>query len=179
MSTAERYIPHYTVEDYQQWQGDWELLEGIAIAMTPSPFGPHQRVLSNLIFLLEQQFRAQGCDCRAIAELDWVVTQDTVVRPDLMVICGELPERHLQHPPAMVVEVLSPSTAEKDQTTKKRIYLQQKVPVYMLIDPGRKQVHAVRQGVDGVHEQVYTSDDQIHLSVQACSFMLSISDVLQ
>ncbi|WP_457626586.1 hypothetical protein [Persephonella sp.] len=37
MSFAEKYLPNYTVEDYKQWEGDWELIEGIAYAMVPSP----------------------------------------------------------------------------------------------------------------------------------------------
>ena len=33
------YKPRYTVDDYESWAGDWELWQGTAIAMTPSPFG--------------------------------------------------------------------------------------------------------------------------------------------
>ena len=48
VSTAPRYLPHYTVADHAAWQGDWELLDGVAVAMTPSPFGPHAERLSRL-----------------------------------------------------------------------------------------------------------------------------------
>ena len=41
MSIAPKYQPHYTVDDYQHWEGDWELWNGVAVAMAPSPFGPH------------------------------------------------------------------------------------------------------------------------------------------
>ncbi len=37
MSTAIQYAPRYTFEDYAQWEGDWELWEGIAIAIAMSP----------------------------------------------------------------------------------------------------------------------------------------------
>lgn len=26
---AQKYIEHYTVEDYQHWEGDWELVDGV------------------------------------------------------------------------------------------------------------------------------------------------------
>ncbi len=48
MSTVRKYQPHYTVEDYRQWKGDWELWYGTAVAMSPSPFGPHERAVSAL-----------------------------------------------------------------------------------------------------------------------------------
>jgi len=35
MSLAEKDVPRYTVSDYQHWEGDWELIEGIAISMSP------------------------------------------------------------------------------------------------------------------------------------------------
>lgn len=36
---AEKYLPRYTVEDYNRWEGDWELIEGIPYASAPSPSG--------------------------------------------------------------------------------------------------------------------------------------------
>jgi len=37
-------LPHYTYDDYSQWEGRWELIDGIAYAMTPAPWFSHQRV---------------------------------------------------------------------------------------------------------------------------------------
>lgn len=48
VSTAPRYLPHDTVAEHAAWEGDWELLDGVALAMTPSPFGPHAERLSRL-----------------------------------------------------------------------------------------------------------------------------------
>lgn len=30
-------IPHYTYQDYEKWEGDWELIRGIRYAMSPAP----------------------------------------------------------------------------------------------------------------------------------------------
>jgi hypothetical protein len=35
-------IPHYTYNDYQKWEGDWELIRGIPYAVSPSPGWRHQ-----------------------------------------------------------------------------------------------------------------------------------------
>jgi Uma2 family endonuclease len=47
-------------------------------------------------------------------ELDWVVSEDTVARTDLLVVCGEVPERHLESLPSLILEVLSPTTKAND-----------------------------------------------------------------
>ena len=52
MSAALKFAPHYTVDDYSLWKGDWELWEGLAIAMSPSPLGVHQDVVTQLIRML-------------------------------------------------------------------------------------------------------------------------------
>ena len=36
------YIPKYTYSDYEKWQGNWELIYGAPVAMSPSPKRKHQ-----------------------------------------------------------------------------------------------------------------------------------------
>lgn len=118
-----------------QWQGDWELIDGLAIAMTPSPFGRHEQIVANLVHELMSSIEREGCDCRAYAGLDWIVSGETVVRPDVMIVCGTQPERHLEKPPELVVEVLSPSTKMRDQVTKRQLYHEHRVAYYLIVDP--------------------------------------------
>lgn len=148
MSTAPKYRPHYTVADYQLWEGDWELWYGTAVSMSPSPFGPHERAVSKIVAQLDTSISTSNCACAVYAGLDWIVQNDTVVRPDVMLVCGEQPERHLERPPALVVEVLSPSSAEKDLTAKRQLYEQQQVEHYLLIDVAKQTISwlALRNG---------------------------------
>jgi len=110
MSTAPRYVPHCTVADLASWQGDWELLAGVAVAMTPSPFGRHAERLSRMAAVLWNAIDAAGCKATVLAEIDWIVAGDTVVRPDLVVVCGPAPRCHVEQAPALVVEILSAAT---------------------------------------------------------------------
>lgn len=135
MSSAHRYLPQYTVADYQQWQGDWELWQGIAVAMTPSPFGRHQQVSTKLAVALQNSIDAAACRAVVLAEMDWIVAADTVVRPDVQVLCGPVPQRHVETPPAVVAEVLSPSTRQRDLSVKLDLYAEQRVPYYLILDP--------------------------------------------
>jgi Uma2 family endonuclease len=132
------YLPHYTYGDYCQWQGDWELYGGIPIAVTPSPFGRHQVLLTRLAWLIQSELEANGCECQAIVELDWVVSDDTVVRPDLLVVCGGMPTRHLESLPSLVIEVLSPSTRASDLGFKRGLYEREGVPSYLIVDPEKE-----------------------------------------
>ncbi len=67
MSSAPRYpIPPQTVDDYRHWQGDWELVEGIPIAMSPSPFGPHKRLVDDIADALKHQMQIGRCPVGSI-----------------------------------------------------------------------------------------------------------------
>jgi Uma2 family endonuclease len=136
MSSAEKFEPTYSVDDYLQWKGDWELWNGRAVAMSPAPSPKHQLVASTLTALLFNALHgAKECDhCKVLSETDWRVSGKTVVRPDVLVTCNVLPEKYIEHPPELVAEVLSPSTASKDRTAKKSLYCEQGVKYYLLID---------------------------------------------
>ncbi|WP_442507017.1 Uma2 family endonuclease [Novipirellula sp. SH528] len=131
-----QYIPHYTATDYQQWEGDWELWNGIPVAMTPSPFGPHQTLLAKLAHRFISAIEASGCEnCEVVLELDWIVSQHTVVRPDLSIVCHANLDRFIERPPSLVVEILSPSTSQRDRTVKRDLYEQQGVLHYLIANP--------------------------------------------
>ena len=148
------YLPRYTAEDYRQWEGDWELWSGIPVAMTPSPFGPHQAVAARLIRLLGNQLEAAGCDCQVLHELDWVVSDDTVVRPDVVIVCGAIPETHLHEAPVLIAEVLSRRTEHKDRGAKRELYRQQGVAHYLILDPHEKTVEVHQRTASGKYEQL-------------------------
>lgn len=151
MSTAPRYQPRYTFSDYCQWEGDWELWNGTAVAMSPSPLGPHERAVAKLVFQIESSLQRHACRCATYAGLDWIVQDDTVVRPDVMVVCGSQPGRHLDRPPALAIEVLSDSTAEKDRTAKRALYESTGVSQYLLVDPVTKTIQWLALGADGCY----------------------------
>jgi len=49
------YEEYYTVIDYNQWEGNWELIAGMPYAMAPSPMFDHQYATGKIFSLLEQQ----------------------------------------------------------------------------------------------------------------------------
>lgn len=137
LSAAEKYRPSYTIDDYRHWEGAWELWSGTAVAMSPSPFGLHAALLIKIGKLLDNAIEDNGCSATVLAEIDWIVSSDTVVRPDLSVVCGGPPARHVESAPALVVEILSEGTRERDPTHKKELYRQNHVALYLIVDPDK------------------------------------------
>jgi Uma2 family endonuclease len=137
VATATYQPPRYALRDYLHWEGDWELWDGQAVAMAPSPGFYHQEVGANLVAVLREQLRSnRGCgDCHLAYEVDWHVDDHTVVRPDVVIVCGDRPGRFIERPPAFVAEILSAATAEKDRTAKRALYQAEGVKVYLIIDP--------------------------------------------
>ncbi|BCX81266.1 hypothetical protein MIT9_P0844 [Methylomarinovum caldicuralii] len=136
------YLPHYTVTDYRKWEGDWELIEGIPYAMVPSPSFLHQRIAGRLFVQIETAL--ESCpDCIAVYETDWIVSDDTVVKPDILVTCEPVSEDYLTHPPRLIVEVLSPATRSKDEQLKRRLYAKQGVRFYLIVDPAERRLRVL------------------------------------
>ena len=128
-------LPHYTYDDYVQWEGRWELIYGVAHAMSPTPGIMHQAISQHIASQLERAL--ENCqECHALLPVDWKIDEETTVQPDNLVICGELEKTaYLSKTPVLIFEILSKSTAHKDRTTKFKLYQQEGVRHYVIVDP--------------------------------------------
>lgn len=151
-------LPHYTVEDYMQWEGDWELIRGIPFAMMPSPVIRHQEISVEIITQLRMQL--ENCPhCHVIPAVDWKISDDTVVQPDVLAICDEIDTCWLEpnHLPMMIFEILSPSTSKKDMGIKYRLYEEAGVKYYCIVDP-----HKTSVSVFVIKKDKYGDGDEMH-----------------
>ena len=141
MSIANKIIPHYTYDDWVHWEGKWELIEGHPIAMSPTPVPAHQRAAAEIITELTIAIRTAKCKkCRVYDSLDYKITEDTILVPDILIVCGNISKKYLDFPPVLVVEILSPSTALKDRHTKYELYAQQEVKFYLIVDTDKQAI---------------------------------------
>ena len=125
---------NYTYSDYVQWEGNWELIDGVPLAMAPAPMRKHQGLATKVIYQLEEQI--QEClKCEVLGEVDYKVHNDTVLRPDVVVVCDEQNDSYLTKAPEIVVEIISKSTAKRDEQYKFDIYEAELVKYYILIYP--------------------------------------------
>jgi Uma2 family endonuclease len=139
----EQYIQRYTYNDYLQWEDKWELINGYPYAMSPSPLPEHQWIGSNFIFLFKQALKqsTHKCNCSLLYECDWIINENTVVKPDILLICGDYNKKeNIKTVPALIIEIFSPSTRLKDRNTKFSLYEQYGVKYYLMADPEKKSI---------------------------------------
>jgi Uma2 family endonuclease len=177
MSIAEKYRPHYTYDEYCLWEGKWELIEGMPYAMSPAPVPQHQTINANLAMVFTTALK-KGCKkCKAYIPIDWKIAEDTVVQPDLLVVCNKIEKKYLDFPPVLVVEILSPSTAAKDRGEKMELYQLQKVKYYLIIDPHFKKIE-IYQFEDGAYQPVALNPENFIFTLDDnCTAEVSFSDI--
>ena len=128
---------HFTWDDYQTWpEGErWELIGGVAYAMSPSPLVEHQDIAISLGAKMRDYFT--GKKCRALmAPMDVKLSDEDVVQPDLLVVCDPSQIKgHIEGPPALVVEILSPGNARKDRLIKTELYARFGIKEYWIVTP--------------------------------------------
>ncbi len=151
----------YTYADYLNWDdGRWELINGKVYNMSPAPRRVHQDVEMNLARKIGNYLEGKPCKVY-IAPFDVVLADekykdkenifiDTVVQPDISVICDEskLNDAGCKGAPDFIIEILSQSTAEKDATVKKDLYEKNGVKEYWLVDTWTKfiRVYLLKDG---------------------------------
>ena len=134
-----------TYEDYLKTPDDerWELLRGELI-MVPGPNTAHQRITLNLAFSLRTFVEKESLGEVFISPYDVVFSHSNVLQPDLLFVSKEqqsiITDANIQGAPALVVEVISPSTASKDRELKRGIYAEHGVSEYWLVDPDARTI---------------------------------------
>jgi Uma2 family endonuclease len=154
MSDAARKIPdedrHFTYADYKAWELDegerFELIDGIAYAMAaPNDF--HQAILTELVVQIGNYLRGKPCKVRP-APYDVRLfyaedeSDDTVVQPDISVICDEKKRgsEGCRGAPDLVVEILSPANTAIEMQRKLELYQAAGVREYWIVEPQLKTV---------------------------------------
>ena len=135
----------FTYADYCRWPNDerWELIHGKASAMT-APLRIHQKIVFEIGRQIGNYLQGKSCEVY-VAPFDVRLPQsneadelvDTVVQPDISVICDsvKLDDKGCRGAPDWIIEVLSPSSAFKDMDTKRKLYQIHGVREYWIIHP--------------------------------------------
>jgi Uma2 family endonuclease len=131
------WLPQYTYRDYEKWEGDWELIRGFPYAMSPAPQRRHQYVGGQFVYAAIEALKKNGgtCNCEVLYESDWIISETTVVRPDVMIICNTPPSDFVRTPPVLILEIFSSSSRLKDRNVKFKLYEEAGVRYYLMADP--------------------------------------------
>ena len=176
MMGALAYEEFYTIDDYRQWQGDWELIDGVAYAMAPSPTVTHQSVSTKIATELSKKM--SSCEeCLVLNETDYEVSDNTVTRPDVLLICKKINEK-IDKTPEMIFEVLSPSTARRDETVKFDIYEREGVKYYIIVHPDNRVAKVYKLYEDGRFvKQGDFENDNFTFSLNKCQIDFDFSSI--
>jgi len=173
----------FTYSDYLKWPDEerWELIYGEAWDMSPAPNRKHQRISGKLFFQIEDFLKDKDCyvynapfdvklpeNGKDNAKKDNDRETDTVVQPDLLVVCdkSKLDDAGCKGAPDWIIEILSPSTAVKDLINKYQLYEARGVKEYWIIDPSNNYLTVYLLDVSGKYFRsgVYSSDSNVSSS---------------
>ena len=113
-----------------------------------APNTNHQSVLTELLRQIANYLQGKTCkvfpapfDVRLFYEAD--ESDDTVVQPDITVICDEAKrgKEGCRGAPDLVVEILSPSNTASEMQTKFDLYRHAGVREYWVVDGSQKRLH--------------------------------------
>jgi len=130
---------YYTAEMVLALPDDGNRYEAVhgELLVSPSPRALHQLVLDRLNSALAEYLKREPVGARWFAPADISWSPDTLVQPDCFVV--PLDEARTLDWARMktlllAVEVLSPTTARADRFTKRRLYQEQRIPTYWIVD---------------------------------------------
>lgn len=171
------YQEHYTLEDYQHWEGNWELIEGMPYAMAPSSTVTHQTVGFNIAANIKEQFNKIECSCHqcsVLMEADWHVLNDTVVRPDVMVVCKIVDEK-VMVTPELIIEVVSESSSKRDEVMKFDLYQREGVSYYVLVYPEKRLAKVYQNSTLGFKKLGDYCQESAEFVIDNCVFSIDFS----
>lgn len=129
----------YTVAEVLDFPNDgnrYEIIRG-ELFVTPAPRARHQQVLTRLVHALSTYLDPLGrldTLVGAAADISW--NDATLVQPDIFVVSPDevSADWSTYKTLLLAVEILSPATARADRTVKRRLYQEQNVDTYWIVD---------------------------------------------
>ena len=151
MATTTEAPVRQTYKDYCATPDDerYELING-RLMRVPAPNTKHQEILGRLYLELARFNEEHELGEVYVAPYDVFLSDTDVVQPDLLFISHArehiVSEQNVRGAPDLVIEILSPSTAEKDLGEKHELYGRRGVLEYWIVDPMAETVAVHRQG---------------------------------
>ena len=156
----------FTVKEYMTTPEDkrYQLLDGEMI-LAPSPTQRHQAIVGQLFVVLRQFVNDNRLGRVWFAPLDVILSNYDVAQPDILFVSNEratiITEANIQGAPDLVVEILSPATAEYDRGYKQLLYGRHGVQEYWLVDPDAATVEVWSESEQGLAPSATYHGDEV------------------
>ncbi|MCK4797753.1 MAG: Uma2 family endonuclease [Spirochaetes bacterium] len=168
----------YTYGDYCYWPDNerWELIHGKAYCMSPAPSRSHQDISRELLLQIGNYLSDKPCtvydapfDVRLPEADESDEDIETVVQPDIIVVCDEakLDKKGCRGAPDLIIEITSPSTSKKDLKEKFFLYEKHGVKEYWIANPLEKfvMVYKLESNKKYGKPEIYVSDEKIKVGI--------------
>ena len=138
----------------------YELIRG-DLFVNPSPVPIHQRISRKLVRQLEDYFHPRGLGEVFQAPTDVILTDHDVFVPDILVVSRpeHISQRAIEHPPVLIIEILSPSNSRLDRKLKFKRYAELDVAHYWIVDPSKQHVECFKLGGGAFHPRIDAEGD--------------------
>ena len=171
----------YSAEDYYVLnKGDRvELINGVFYDMSPSPLRIHQEISMELSVLIHSYIKKNNGGCKVYyAPFDVQLSDDTVVVPDISVICdkNKLTKKGCTGAPDWIIEIVS-DNAVNDYVRKLNLYQIYGVKEYWIVDPKTKKVMVYIFG-DDFSTTIYNFADTIPVNIFNGNLKINISELI-
>ncbi|EGD52093.1 protein of unknown function DUF820 [Thermoanaerobacter ethanolicus JW 200] len=166
----------YTYADYLTWSEEerWEIINGVPY-LQAAPTWQHQAVLLELARQFANYLQDKSCrvftapfDLRIPEANEKDEETTNVVQPDIIIICdnSRLKKTGYYGVPELIIEVVSPSTGQKDKIEKFNLYEKAGVKEYWIVEPDEKvvMVFTLEEGRYG-RPQMYSEEDKVKVSI--------------
>ena len=166
----------YTYADYLTWSEEerWEIINGIPY-LQAAPTWQYQAVLLELARQFANYLQDKSCrvftapfDLRIPEANEKDEETTNVVQPDIIIICDKsgLKKTGYYGVPELIIEVVSPSTGQKDKIEKFNLYEKAGVKEYWIVEPDEKvvMVFTLEEGRYG-RPQMYSEEDKVKVSI--------------
>ena len=144
--------PRFNYDDYKLLPEEkrYEIIEG-ELLVTPAPSVRHQRLLMRLANKLYMSLEMERLGAVLPAPTDVVLDHESVVQPDILFVSTARQEilrsdGAIHGAPDLVVEILSPSTAKRDQIVKRKLYQKYGVREFWIADPEAQTIEVCALG---------------------------------
>jgi len=146
---AEVALQKMTVAEFREMELDdndtslYELING-EVFRRSAPTPRHQELLSELNDLIKAHVKTNQSGKVYFATIDVFLNNYTAVQPDLVFVPTDqlamITTNGIEGVPALIVEIVSPSSIVRDRQVKYEVYEQAGVAEYWLVDPANQEI---------------------------------------
>jgi Uma2 family endonuclease len=184
----------YTYADYLTWWDDKvrELIHGAIKMMSPAPRPIHSELDVNLSWCLKSIVKKNKGKCKVYSapfdvrfpKQDEIADDkiDTVVQPDLCVVCdlSKLDGGGCCGAPDLIVEILSPSSLKRDMHEKFALYEEHGVREYWIVQPESQALNVYLLQENGKYDEgtLYEFEGKVPVHIFD-DYLIDLNDIFE